>query len=150
MKKLKDRIAYALAKREKTQAELARATKMTEAAVSLWLSGGVESMRSKTLVAVATFFNCSMEWLASGSGASGMDEEFDEHGAEGPRPGVGLNALSGDEIELVGYFRQSSMEQKNGILGAAYGIFYRKKPGHGEAVKPKVGDKDIEGPFTRH
>ena len=63
-----ERLAYILKKRDKTAADLARATKKTESAVSQWLSGETKSMRSDSLMASCALLSCNPQWLASGQG----------------------------------------------------------------------------------
>lgn len=67
------RLAHALEVRNKSPAELARATKKTESAVSQWLSGETKSMRGDSLMAACIFLSCRPEWLASNSGISGLE-----------------------------------------------------------------------------
>lgn len=125
MKTLKDRLALALEKRQMTQAELARATKTTEAAVSLWMNGTSKSMRSKALALAAAHLGCNMAWLANGSGVSGLG--IDDVAAAQQQH---LDSLSDQESRLVSYFRRCTEEQKQGILGAAHGIAnYPEGPG---------------------
>lgn len=117
MKTLKDRLVFALEKRQMTQAELARATKTTEAAVSLWMNGTSKSMRSKALALAAAHLGCNMAWLANGSGVAGLGGD-DVPSAQQQH----LDSLSDQESRLVSYFRRCTEEQKQGILGAAHGI----------------------------
>lgn len=73
MKTLADRLAFALKQRGTSPAELARATKKTESAVSQWLSGETKSMRSDSLMATCSLLSCNAQWLATGKGASGLE-----------------------------------------------------------------------------
>ena len=73
MKTLAARLAHALSVREKSPADLARATGKTESAVSQWLSGETKTMRSDSLMAAVALLGCNAQWLASGKGLHGLD-----------------------------------------------------------------------------
>lgn len=75
MKTLASRLKHALKVRGKTPADLARGIPTTDSTVSQWLSGEIKSMRSGNLIAAASFLSCNPPWLASGKGASGLEEE---------------------------------------------------------------------------
>ena len=108
MKTLSARLQHALSVRGKSPAELARAVKKTESAVSQWLSGETKSMRGDNLMAVSSFLNCLPAWLSSGIGASGLDPAAAEAPAEAQvpasvsapaaQPGAAPNYLSLDRL----------------------------------------------------
>lgn len=74
MNALKDRLQFALDRRNKTAAGLARAVKKSESAVSQWLSGETKSLRSDSLMAACAYLSCKPQWLASNKGISGLDD----------------------------------------------------------------------------
>jgi transcriptional regulator with XRE-family HTH domain len=73
MKTLSERLHHALSTRGKSPAELARAVKKTESAVSQWLSGETKSLRSESLISTCNFLRCQPAWLSSGELPTGLD-----------------------------------------------------------------------------
>ena len=74
MLKFNNRLEHALKTRGKSPADLARAVKATESAVSQWLSGESKSMRAINLMATCQFLRCNPNWLASNRGPSGLGD----------------------------------------------------------------------------
>lgn len=69
MKSLADRITLALkGPPKRSQAALARACKISPAAVSEWVLGKTVKIEAANLLAAARFLGVSPEWLASGKG----------------------------------------------------------------------------------
>ena len=68
MSTLSERVAAALAQSGLSQAELARACKVTPVSVNDWLSGKTRSMKAETAIAAASALNVSASWLARGFG----------------------------------------------------------------------------------
>lgn len=87
MKTLAKRLQHALTTREKSPADLARFTGKSESAVSQWLNGQVKSMRGDSLMMTCEFLRCNAQWLSSGTGASGLDDDL-VPGATAAEPGA--------------------------------------------------------------
>lgn len=68
MKTLSDRVALALKHAGISQADLARACKISAVSVNNWLSGETRSLRATTAIAAAEALGVSAEWLSSGRG----------------------------------------------------------------------------------
>lgn len=111
MKTLADRLDHALAVRQKSSADLARAIKKTESTVSQWRSGKITSMRGDTLVATAAFLDCEPKWLASGKGPSGLEEEHQGAILRSEPTGIDGGA---DDIEILQYAAGGAMG--NGLV----------------------------------
>jgi SOS-response transcriptional repressor LexA len=81
MSTLSERVAAALAQSGLSQAELARACKVTPVSVNDWLSGKTRSMKAETAIAAASALNVSASWLARGFGDP-------QHGQRPPSDGM--------------------------------------------------------------
>ncbi len=66
---LGQRIRFALAKSGKTQADLARYTKIKTATVSQWCSDKVKALKSDNALMVSRFLGVNYNWLVTGKGA---------------------------------------------------------------------------------
>lgn len=66
LKTLPDRMAYALEKSGATQADLARAAKVSRATVSDWIKGKIHEIKGPKLIRAARFLRVRPEWLHSG------------------------------------------------------------------------------------
>jgi transcriptional regulator with XRE-family HTH domain len=64
---LSERLREAIGK-EVTQADLARACKISRAAVTKWMDGSVDDLKTAHLFAVARLCNVDAEWLGLGTG----------------------------------------------------------------------------------
>jgi phage repressor protein C with HTH and peptisase S24 domain len=72
------RLAYALTKRDKSKAELARAAKVTPVSVGDWISGKTKMIGGKNAVVTCEFLRINHNWLFSGKGPSGLDNDYIE------------------------------------------------------------------------
>lgn len=67
MSTLSDRVAAALSQSGLSQAELARACKVSPVSVNDWLSGKTKSMKAETAIAAAKALGVSASWLTHGT-----------------------------------------------------------------------------------
>jgi transcriptional regulator with XRE-family HTH domain len=114
MNTLSERLQHALATRDKSPAELARAVKKTESAVSQWLSGETKSLRSESLIAACAFLGCHPAWLYSGKLPSGLDkaEEKIEPVAAAIAPPVSKPLITASAIELAAIYDMIPIEHR--------------------------------------
>jgi transcriptional regulator with XRE-family HTH domain len=68
LRELKERIQYLIDLKKISQRDLADKLATDEARVSEWLSGKVTKPRRTTLFKIADYFQCDLEWLATGDG----------------------------------------------------------------------------------
>lgn len=86
---LSSRIRQRLSELEMSQADLARKTGMTPAAVNTWIKGGVSELKADSLLSAAKALQVLPQWLARGVGPKTLKEEgtgkgvevFDDEGA---------------------------------------------------------------------
>lgn len=69
METLKDRLQWALDQSGLKKIDLAKKTGVSRGSVSLWFSGGVQSIEGKNLTTVAKALNVNPHWLATGKGS---------------------------------------------------------------------------------
>lgn len=95
MSALSDRLELAAArKRDFSQADLARACKITSASVSGWFSGKTKSLSGQSARLAAAYFGCDRDWLADGIGLPGWTDGYTAREPEmaapfSPRAGSG-------------------------------------------------------------
>ena len=65
---LADRVKQARKRARMTQAELARATGQSRAAISLWENGSTKHLTADSAIQAADALNVSIKWLVYGSG----------------------------------------------------------------------------------
>lgn len=70
-----ERLKYALSKRDKTPAELARATNNKPPSVAGWLSGETKMMGGDNATLTCAFLGINQTWLFFGKGLSGLEDE---------------------------------------------------------------------------
>jgi transcriptional regulator with XRE-family HTH domain len=68
MKTLAERIAFALEKSGKTQADLVRATGAKSSSVSNWVNGRTQNLKGENLARAAQFLGVAEAWLGAGAG----------------------------------------------------------------------------------
>lgn len=68
MTTLSERLSEALKSSGKTQRDLAQCIKVTEGAVSQWMSGGVKTMKAYSAIRAAACLGVSALWLIEGKG----------------------------------------------------------------------------------
>lgn len=73
---LPDRLAWALKHAERTQADLARALKISKSAVTQWASGATNEITPKHLFRAARFLGVEPEWLGTGAGPRTPAERY--------------------------------------------------------------------------
>ena len=64
----KDRVAEAIEQSGKTRADIARACKVTSAAVTFWLNGDTTNLKADTALALEEATGYRAQWILSGSG----------------------------------------------------------------------------------
>lgn len=69
METLSERVQRAMVKRgQPSQADLARACKVTTASVSDWITGKTKSLSARTARLAAAYFGCDRDWIGQGIG----------------------------------------------------------------------------------
>ena len=107
---LEDRIRSARAARELSASELARAIGVTSAAVSRWENGLVKHLRSEHLFPMARLLRVNAEWLATGKGLSGIEDERNALKAEEPRSGYSIETTYLENTSHLSEEEQSWLE----------------------------------------
>lgn len=104
-KTLRDRLELALEAADASQADLARAVKVSRATVSDWLSGEIREVKAQKLIRAARFLRVRPEWLHSGE--EPMRSEL----------------LTADERELLRLFRLMDDDGRRETL--RYAVYQR-------------------------
>jgi transcriptional regulator with XRE-family HTH domain len=68
MKEFKERLQYLVDRKKISQRDIAERLQINEARISDWLTGRVAKPRRTTLLKLAEYFSCSVDWLAEGKG----------------------------------------------------------------------------------
>jgi len=75
MKTWNERLAYALRRRDKNPADLARATGAKPPSVKEWLDGITKNIGAENAVKACGYLDINIEWLMFGKGVSGLDKQ---------------------------------------------------------------------------
>lgn len=119
MSTLAERLQQAMTKRRvASQAEVARACKVSTASVSDWFSGETKTLGPKSARLAAEFFGCDRDWLAYGLGVPAWREDF-----KAAEPPTGYEARSAksldDALELLGQALANVAPEARDELGDA-------------------------------
>ncbi len=146
---LRERIAEALAARNMTAADLARACDVRPPSVSAWLSGDTKSLRAEVLLKASRALGVSPEWLATGAGtrldASEPRTEYQaapdmvEIPIYNARAAAGDGAVN-DRAVMIGSltFKRASLERR-GLNWRDLGTVYVD----GDSMSPRIEDGDV-------
>lgn len=102
MTSLSKRIKAARTRAHLTQADLARLTGQSRAAISLWENGSTKTLNAESAIRAADALNVSIRWLIHGSGS--MHES--PLSAQAQSLARAYDAMSdGEQREVVGYIK---------------------------------------------
>lgn len=149
------RLRFALEKRDKKPAHLAKAAKVSAPSVADWLSGKTKMLGGKNAVITCEFLRINHNWLFSGKGPSGLDDDYiekeeidldnDQEFVQVKRAELKLSAgISGYSIEYLNGERAPIIFRKDWLQRRGYfvdNLIAIEVSGH--SMEPTLYDGDL-------